>query len=124
MKLIVVIDDSGFHRRYARLELAHTSGIVIPETVAEVGWIDPQNIGLLILDRHMTTTWRQAAERLLAKRDPECEVVEWTAGTRFDDRERYREAICSVSKIDQSGELKRIVNRWIMTGTVCEASAV
>tara|TARA_R110000868_G_C10608912_1_gene741210 strand:- start:160 stop:534 length:375 start_codon:yes stop_codon:yes gene_type:complete len=118
MKLIVVIDDSGFHRRLARHELAHSSGIVIPETVAEVGWLDPQNIGLLILDRHMGASWKQAAERLLARITPDCEVVEWTAGTQFDDLERWPSAICAVSKIDSSGELEKLVNRWIRTGTV------
>ena len=118
MKLIVLIDDSAFHRRVAGYELSTRSGIVIPEQVQTVDDIDGADVGLLILDRHMIRSWRQATERLVSRIGPECEIVEWTAGTKFDDRERWHNSIMAISKIGPMGMLAKVVNRWIATGTV------
>tara|TARA_R110000868_G_C10801875_1_gene757144 strand:+ start:228 stop:608 length:381 start_codon:yes stop_codon:yes gene_type:complete len=124
MKLIVVIDDSAFHRRVAGWELSTRSGVFIPQEARDVDAINGDDVGLLIVDRHMVAAWRQAAERLVSRLRPECEVVEWTGGTRFDDRERWRNAAAEVCKLDSAGTLVKVVNRWIKTGTVRETQQV
>lgn len=120
MKLIVIIDDSAVHRRLAAHELSTRSGIFIPGTSAQVEALDPRDVGFLVLDRHLARDWRLATDALLARIGSDVEVVEWTAATRFDTRDKLARAIQTLAKTGPASELSAAVNRWIEYGTTLE----
>jgi len=124
MKLIVLIDDSAVHRRVAGYELSTRSGIYIPQTARDIAGIDGNDVGLLILDRHLASDWQKHADDLVKRLRPETEIIEWTAATRFDTHDKQQRVIDTLQKTGGARELAAAVNRWIKTGTARQPAMV
>ena len=77
---IILIDDDPTQRLVAYRDLKKiTTRLIVPETVSHLlTGVDPDTIGLVIVDRWLGESWHAAADEFLRRVPESVTVWEWT----------------------------------------------